>query len=184
MKSTQLTTIARPYAIAAFEFARDKNALPAWESMLEAASLLTQDASLQQLLTDPRVTSQQLAGLYEDVLASVLNPDIKNFIRLLADYGRLAVLPDIAELFKAYRAEQEKKLNVQVTSAVQLSDDYRQKLVKGLTKRLNREIMLECEIDPALLGGAIVTAGDVVIDGSIRGKLDRMAKFILSKAII
>lgn len=178
MTTTNMTTIARPYALAAFEFAVDKNALSAWETMLDAASLLTQDASVQQLLTSPKVTSQQLANLYSDVLAKRLNIEMTNFIQLLAEYDRLSVLPDIAELFKSYRAEQEKKLNVQVTSAVPLNDSYQQKLIDTLTKRLRRQVTLQCEIDPNLLGGAIITAGDTVIDGSVRGKLDRMVKFI------
>jgi len=178
MITGKMTTIARPYAVAAFEFARDKEALPAWESMLNAASLVTQDRAVQQLLTSPKVTSQQLANLYGDVLAKWLNSEMTNFIRLLADYDRLAVLPDIAGLFESYRAEQEKKLNIQVVSAVQLNDKYQQKLIDALTRRLQRQVMLECEIDPTLLGGAVITAGDIVIDGSVRGKLDRMVKFI------
>ncbi len=178
MTQTKMTTIARPYAVAAFEFALDKNALPAWETMLDAASLVTQDASLQQLLTSPAVTSRQLASLYCDVLQKWLNTEMTHFIQLLAEYKRLSVLPDIAQLFKSFRAEQEKKLNVQVTSAVQLSDGYQKKLIDALTQRLHRQVMLECEVDPRLLGGAVITAGDIVIDGSVRGKLDRMIKFI------
>ncbi len=178
MTLTNMTTVARPYAIAAFEFAVDKNTLSAWETMLDAASLLTQDSSMQQLLTSPNVTSQQLATLYCDILANRLNSEMTNFIQLLAEYNRLSFLPDIAELFKSYRAEQEKKLCVQVTSAVLLNDSYQQKLIETLTKRLHRQVELECEVDPHLLGGAIITAGDTVIDGSVRGKLDRMVKFI------
>lgn len=178
MTLTKMTTLARPYALAAFEFALHQNALPAWEAMLDAASLLTEDHSVQHLLTSPLVTSQQLADLYGDVLASVLNKEMKNFIQLLAEYDRLSIFPDITELFKAYCREQEKKLNVQVTSAIPLSDSYQQNLVAILTKRLHRQVMLECKVDPNVLGGAIITAGDTVIDGSVRGKLDRMVKFI------
>jgi len=178
MKLTNMTTIARPYAVAAFEFALDQDALSAWESMLDAASLLTQDQSVQRLLTSPNVTSKQLTDLYCDVLAKILNKEMMNFIRLLADYDRLAVLPDIAELFKSYRQEQEKQLDVQVTSAVKLNDSYQQKLAAMLTRRLRRQVMLQCKVDPKLLGGAIIAAGDTVIDGSVRGKLDRMVKFI------
>jgi F-type H+-transporting ATPase subunit delta len=178
MKLTKMTTIARPYALAAFEYALDQDALSAWEAMLDAASLLTEDQSVQHLLTSPNITSEQIANLYCDVLAKLLNKEMTNFIQLLAEYDRLSILPDIAELFKAYSREQEKKLNVQVTSAVKLSEVYQEKLIAILTKRLRRQVMLECEVDPKLLGGAIVTAGDTVIDGSVRGKLDRMVKFI------
>jgi len=178
MTQTNMTTIARPYAVAAFEFALNKNALPAWEAMLETASLLSQDPSVQKLLTSPNVTSSQWVSLYCDVLGKQLDAEMKNFIQLLAEYDRLSVLPDIAAQFKSYRAEQEKKLNVLVSSAIPLSESYQQKLIDVLTKRLHRQVMLECEVDPKLLGGAIITAGDTVIDGSVRGKLDRMVKFI------
>ena len=178
MMTGKMTTIARPYAVAAFEFALKNNALPAWEAMLNSASLVTQDKSVQQLLTSPGASSQQLANFYCEVLASLLNNDMKNFIMLLAEYGRLAVLSDVAELFKTYRAAQEKKLEVHVTSAEQLSDQYQQTLIDALTKRLERQVSLVCAVDPQLLGGAVITASDTVIDGSVRGKLDRMAKFI------
>lgn len=178
MKLTKMTTIARPYALAAFEFAVSQGTMPAWEAMLNAASLVTQDQNVQQLLTIPNVTARQLVNMYSEVLAKLLNPEMMNFLQLLAENDRLSVLPDIAELFKSYRAEQERKLNVRVTSAVQLSDSYQQKLIDLLTKRLHRQVTLECDVDPNLLGGAIITAGDTVIDGSVRGKLDRMVKFI------
>ena len=178
MKLTKMITIARPYALAAYEFAVSKGALSAWGAMLDTAALLTQDQAVQRLLDSPEVTSQQLVSLYCDVLDKYLNAEMINFIKLLAEYGRLSVLPDIAEQFKLYRAEQEKKLNVQVTSAVQLSESYQQKLIDTLTRRLGCQVTLECEIDPELLGGAIITAGDTVMDGSVRGKLDRMVKFI------
>lgn len=178
MKLSKMTTIARPYAMAAFEFALDKGVIPAWEAMLNAASLMTDDPALLSLLTSPRVTSHQLAALYCDVLSKNVDAEMKNFIQLLADYHRLSALPAIADLFKSYRAEQEKKLNVQITSAMKLSDLYQQKLTESLTQRLHRQVSLSCEMDPTLLGGVVITAGDIVIDGSVRGKLDRMAKFI------
>lgn len=179
MKLTKMTTIARPYAIAAFEFAVNKNALTAWEAMLDAASLLTQDESVQRLLVSPHVTPRECVHLYCDVLGKMLDAEMTHFIQLLAEYERLSVLPDIAELFKSYRSEREKKMDVQVLSAVPLSEGYQQKLTESLTRRLQRQVVLECEVDPRLLGGAIITAGDTVIDGSVLGKLDRMAKFIL-----
>lgn len=178
MKLTNMTTLARPYAIAAYEFALTQHALPAWEAMLDAASLLTQDAHVQRLLASPAVTTSQLASLYCDVLAKRLNVEMTNFIRLLAEYGRLSILPDVAELFRSYQAEQEKKLDVQVISAVPLSDAYQQTLIETLTKRLQRQVTLSSAVDPHLLGGAMIVAGDTVMDGTVRGKLDRMAKFI------
>ncbi len=174
----KMTTLARPYALAAFEIALKNQTLDAWQSFLDAASLMTQDSSIQQLLSSPKVTTEQLFTFYGDVLGKLLNPEMTNFIHLLAEYERLAVLPDIAILFKAYCAEQEKKLHVQVTSAMPLTETYKKQLIDALTKRLQRNVILDCQLDPDLLGGAVITAGDSVIDGSVRGKLDRMTKFI------
>lgn len=169
-----MTTIARPYAIAAFEYAKEHTAIPAWETLLDEAALITEDAELQQLLTMPSVTSKQISELYCDILASKLNPEMKNFIHLLAEYHRLAALPEVANLFKSYRQETDKTLTVQVTSSTSLDSDYQQKLAQALTKRLQRQVSLECNVDANLIGGAVITAGDTVIDGSVRGKLNRL----------
>ncbi|HSW69938.1 MAG TPA: F0F1 ATP synthase subunit delta [Gammaproteobacteria bacterium] len=178
MTTLKMTNIARPYALAAFEFALDKEALSSWQAMLDAAAVLTQDFSVQKMLMSPDITTEQLINLYCDILAQWLSAPMTNFIRLLASNDRLEAIPDIAELFKSYCALQEKKLNVQITSAVPLNDKYQQQLIHILNERLHRQVTLECEIDPALIGGAIIVAGDTVIDGSVRGKLDRMMKFI------
>jgi F-type H+-transporting ATPase subunit delta len=172
------TTIARPYAAAAFEYALAKHDLPAWETMLQAAAFITKDEALARLLSSPHVTSQQLADVYYEMLAANLDPEKTNFIRLLAENSRLTSLPAIYELFQAARAAQEKTLSVQVVSAVKLTDAYKEKLKQALTKRLQRQVQLDCEIDTSLLGGAVVRAGDTVIDGSIRGKLMRLNEFI------
>lgn len=179
MNTGKVTTIARPYAIAAFEFATAENALLAWETMLQAASSVVQDASVQKLLSTPQVTSSELGEFVCGVLSTVLNEKQKNFIHLLAENNRLAFLPDIAALFKAYREEQEKMLTVKVASAIPLDEAYQGKLVQALTQQLHRKVTLECRVDEGLLGGVVVHAGDTVIDGSIRGKLNRLVEFIL-----
>jgi F-type H+-transporting ATPase subunit delta len=173
-----MTTIARPYATAAFEYALAHKDLPAWEMMLVSAASVTSNASVIQLLSSPKVTTQQIADLYCEVLASQLDAARKNYILLLAENERLFALPAIAIAFQLARAAQEKTMLVEVISAVKLEDDYQQKLVKALTVRLQRQVELQCKIDPSLLGGAIIRAGDTVIDGSIRGKLTRLNEFI------
>jgi F-type H+-transporting ATPase subunit delta len=172
------TSIARPYAFAAFEFALAKNALSAWEELLQAAALVAKDRLVVRLMASPAVNHKQLADLFCDVLASNLDDDRKNFIRLLAEHKRYAVLPEIAEQFVQYRAEHEKKVKVEVTSAIPLDEQQKSKLSQALAKRLQLQVTLACTVDPALLGGAIVRAGDMVIDGSVRGKLNRMIEFI------
>jgi F-type H+-transporting ATPase subunit delta len=173
-----MTTTARPYASAVFEYALAAKDLPAWEAMLESAVNITLNPSMSELLSSPTMTSSELADIYCDLLGAQLDAPKKNFIRLLAENERLSVLPDILKSFQVSRAAQEKTIAVQVTSAATLDDAYQQKLVTALTARLQRQVELHCEVDPKLLGGVIVRAGDTVIDGSIRGKLARLNEFI------
>lgn len=174
MTSGKFTTIARPYMSAAFEFAEQKKDLAAWQKMLEQAAQVTLNSDVEKLLASPDISSVKICDLYFDILAKYLDEPKKNFLRLLAENHRLEALPDIAELFKQARDESEKEITVQVTSSTRLPDAYQQKLINALTKRLHRKVELECEIDPSILGGAIVRAGDLVIDGSVRGKLTRL----------
>lgn len=174
MITEKLSTIARPYAFAAFEYALERHDLKTWEAMLQTAALITQDPRIRQLLNSPEMTQKELSELFCDILGQMLDAEKKNFIRLLAEYERFETLPEIAELFARYRAEYEKTLNIKVTSAIALNKTYQQKLTDALTRRLKRKIEMECEIDKTLLGGAIIRAGDMVIDGSVRGKLNRL----------
>jgi F-type H+-transporting ATPase subunit delta len=172
------TSIARPYALAAFEYALAKNALPAWEELLQTAATVAKDPLLIRLMATPEVSKKQLADLFCDVLVSNLDTERKNFITLLSEHKRFAVLPEIADQFRQYRAAHEKKIKVEVTSAVTLNEEQKQKLAEMLAKRFQLQVTLECTVDPELLGGAIIRAGDRVIDGSVRGKLNRMIEFI------
>lgn len=174
MITGELTTIARPYARAAFEVALANNALPEWEGMLHSAATMAEQGQIKLLLSSPEMSSRQIADLFVDVLTKVLDAERTHFIRLLAENKRLAVLPAIATLFAIYRAEYEKTMTVDVVSAIKLDDLYQEKLIKKLTQRLKRRVSLHCEVDPLLLGGAVIRAGDMVIDGSVRGKLNRL----------
>jgi F-type H+-transporting ATPase subunit delta len=176
--SGKMTTIARPYAAAAFEYAMAKKALPAWETFLQSAASITNDAALQEMFASPAVSKKALADLYCDVLKPQLDAHKTNFLLLLAANSLLSVLPEISNLFTRARVEAEKKITVTVTSAAPLDKKYEQKLIDALTKRLDREVDLHSEVDTNLLGGVIVRAGDIVIDGSIRGKLLRLNEFI------
>jgi len=169
-----ITTLARPYALAAFECAEENNALPAWEAMLVAAAAVATDASAARLMARPEITSAQLSSLFCDVLSAVLDQEKKNFITLLAEHKRLPLLPGIAELFKTYRAAIEKILAVRVTTAVALDEPMQKKLIAALTARLKQQVSLVCEIDPSLLGGIIVRTEDLVMDGSVQGQLGRL----------
>lgn len=166
--------IARPYALAAFDYARDKQQLPTWKAFLASASHMAREPSIVRLVSNPQIPSAKLFDLFQEVLASVLDAERKNFLFLLAQNKRLMALPDIAGLFDSYLAVLEKISEVRVITAIETKEDFRQKLARALTKRIQHEVTLHCEIDPLIIGGAIIHIGDRVIDGSIRGKLTHL----------
>lgn len=171
---SNLSSIARPYALAAFECAREKEALPAWKAMLASAALVAKNPSVASLLRNPQTGSKQLYELFEGVLKSLLDDERKNFLRLLAQNKRLAAMPEISEAFDVYCAQLEKMSNVRMITAIELKNDFRDKFVKSISKRIKRDVTLHCEVDPTILGGAIIHIGDSVIDGSLRGTLNRL----------
>jgi F-type H+-transporting ATPase subunit delta len=168
-------TIARPYARAAFEEARAHKTLPAWSDALRVAAEVVKDQRVQELLGNPHVTSAQLAQFMIDIAGPKLDTEGGNFLRTLAANHRLAYLPEIATLFDSFKDEAEGVADVTVTSAAELNEAQRQKIAAALKERLKREVRLHCEIDPDLIGGAILRSGDLVIDGSLRTRLDRIA---------
>lgn len=174
-----LSNIARPYALAAFECAQEKGQLPAWKAFLESASYIAKQPSVMRVLANPEILSSQLFDLFQGVLTSQLDTERKNFLHLLAQNKRFMVLPEISESFNAYYAQLEKISKVRVVTAIDIKDDFRQKLAGALKNRIKRDVILHCEVDPAILGGAIIHIGDNVIDGSIRGKLTRLLEFSL-----
>jgi F-type H+-transporting ATPase subunit delta len=171
-------TIARPYAKAAFEFARERNAFGAWSEVLSTSSAIVTDERVAKLLSNPRVTSDQLVGLIADISGKSLDEQGRNFLNTLAQNRRLNVLPEIAAIYEVLRAEVENTADVQVVSAVPLDDAQRQRLAAALKKRLKRDVRLHCEVDASLLGGAVVRSGDMVIDGSLKAGLEKLTREI------
>jgi F-type H+-transporting ATPase subunit delta len=169
-----LSSIARPYALAAFEYARDHQQLPAWKNFLETASFIAEEQHIQRLMANPELSSAKLFDLFHGILSVQMNTEENNFLKLLSEHKRLNVLPEIFELFNAHYAALEKISKVRVITATETQEAFRQKLSQQLTKRIQREVTLQCEVDPAIIGGAIIHIGDRVIDGSIRGKLSRL----------
>lgn len=169
------TTIARPYAKAAFQYAREHNAFARWSETLATASAVVADQQAAKLLTNPRVRPAELVELIAGVVGAGLDAQAKNFLDTLAQNRRLALLPEIAAIYEALRAEVERVADVEVVAATELNDAQRARLTGALKKRLQREVRLHVNVDPALIGGAIVRAGDLVIDGSLKARLDRLA---------
>ena len=169
------STIARPYAKAAFEEARDRKRLGPWSQALQTAAAVVSDSRVAALLGNPRVTPEELAAFVSEIAGPQLDEEGRNFVRTLADNRRLALLPEISVLFDELKGEAEGIVDVTVTSAAPLDDSQRGKLVAALERRLGRTVKLQCATDPDLIGGAVLRAGDMVIDGSLRGRLERIA---------
>jgi F-type H+-transporting ATPase subunit delta len=168
------STIARPYAKALFELALGQKKLDAWSEVLARAAVVVRDERVRPLLTSPHVTTDQLAQLVIDVVGGKLDEDGRNFLRVLAQNRRLGFLPEIAAIYEKFKAEEENTLDVTVTSAVALDAALQKKFAAALKERLRRDVRLRSETDPSLLGGAILRADDLVIDGSLRGRLERL----------
>jgi F-type H+-transporting ATPase subunit delta len=171
-------TAARPYAKAAFEFAREHQSLAEWSQLLSAGASVVTDERVAKLLSNPRVAPADLVTLIAEIAGGSLNQQGRNFLDTLAQNRRLELLPQIAAAYEALRAEIENTADVQVISAVALSDAQRDRLANAMRKRLKREVRLHCEVDASLLGGAIVRTGDMVIDGSLKAGLERLAQQI------
>ena len=172
---SESTTLARPYAKAAFEFALDKENLPAWAEMLELLSSVTTDPTMSRLLDSPSITREKEAEAMLSVTADLIDDQCGNFVSLLANNGRLELLPEIFTLYEQYRANHEKTVEVELQSAVALSELQIEKLNIQLENKLGRKVNINCQTDPTVMGGMIIRAGDLVIDASIRGKLNDLA---------
>ena len=169
------TTIARPYAKAAFEEAKAHNQLEPWSETLRTGSIVVQDPRVRRLLGHPADSNAELAKLVADLAGPKLDGQGRNFVQTLAENRRLAYLPEISTLFDELKDEAEGVIDVTVTSAAPLVDGQRETLSAALQRRLKRQVRLHCATDPSLIGGAVLRAGDLVIDGSVRSRLDRIA---------
>ncbi len=172
-------TIARPYAKAIFDHASENKQLAPWSVTLENLAQVILDPRASRFISNPECA----ADLQEQLLLAVLSKSshqvdkdsIEKLIRLLITNKRLSVLPDIFSQFELLRAEREKTLTVDVTSFSELNEIQEQQLVQSLSQRLQRQVKLNIQLDKSLLGGAIIHAGDLVIDGSVRGKLNKLS---------
>lgn len=172
----ELSTLARPYAKAAFEFAVAGNALDSWSKQLGTASAVAQTDTMDKLLSSPALTSAQQAQHFIEVCGDELDGNGQNFVKVLAENKRLTLLPSIASLFETFKANREKSVDVEVTSAFDMGSDLQDKLASALSGKLEREVRLSTVVDKSLLGGVVVRAADVVIDASVRGRLAKLAE--------
>jgi len=168
---SQALTLARPYARAAFAVARDEGSIEAWSQALAFSAQVAADPRVAGLLLNPALSHEDAVRL---VAPEGAGGSFLRFLGLLAEAGRLRLLAEVAALFEQLRAEEQRVVRVTVTSAAELSAAELEKLRAALKRRFGREVELRTAVDPSLIGGAVIDAGDVVIDGSLKGKLARM----------
>jgi F-type H+-transporting ATPase subunit delta len=171
---SELTTIARPYAKAAFDFAIEANAVESWLEMLVFAAEVANDATIIEYLSGG-ASVEQAQDIFLKVCDVQLDSNGQNLIKVMAENQRLLVLPQVFTQFSELKAEYDKEVSVDVTSAVELAAEQLTTLSAALEKRLARKVKLNCEIDANVVSGLVIKAGDMVIDGSVRGKLNRLA---------
>ena len=169
------TTLARPYARAAFEHARAAGDLAAWQAALSELAAITAEPKVAAAMRDPNQTAAQRAATLSGLVGDAAPSAVANLLSIMADNGRLSLLPEVAVLFDQLKQAVESTVAVHVTSAYPLSDAETQQLADTMQEKLARSITLTSETDPSLLGGALIRADDLVIDGSVRGRLNKLA---------
>ncbi len=170
-----LSTLARPYAKAVFELARESGQLKEWSAQLAAIATAVADPQLARLIGHPALDRSQLADVFGQALAKFLGNEGQSLLKLLAENGRLTSAGSVAEQFEAMRAEAESRVNVEVTSAAPVEPAQQEALAAAIKKRLSRDVAIEWKTDESLVAGAVIRAGDLVIDGSVRGELERLS---------
>jgi len=174
----ELATLARPYARAAFDQADQDGALQEWLESLQLLGKVSQQEKIRRLYGSPSTTAAQQSKVVIDVCGDSLNHKVQNLVRLLAENGRLSLLPEVANQFEQFKANRERTVEVEISSAFDIDGDTEKKLAAALQKKLDRSVTVNSTVDKDLLGGVVIRAGDVVIDGSIRGKLGKLSESI------
>ncbi len=172
---SELSTLARPYAEAVFRLAQSENDLAGWSSRVATLAAIVSDAQMANLIADPAISVDRIVALMVEVAGASLGERGANFVKVLADNDRLSLLPEIATQFETLKARAEGTLEATITSAQPLSQPQIDDLVAGLKAKFNRAVNVQVAVDESLIGGAIVTIGDQVIDGSVKGRLEKMA---------
>lgn len=170
------TTLARPYARAGFSVAREHGTLDRWSESLKRAAVISLHDPVPDLLHNPRLSREQVLSLFAEADGEALEPSFRNFLKTLAQYRRLPLLPEISAQFEDLRREDEARIHVLVTSAQPMSDADATQMRERLRQRYGRDVELEIKVDAGLIGGAVIKAQDQVIDGSVRGQLERLAR--------
>jgi len=171
---SNLATLARPYAKAAFELAQAQDNLSAWDESLNVAAAVSADDAVASWLQSPSADRSQVIDIIRTAAGGTLDQQFENYLSVMAANDRLSLLVEISAMYGRFHQQAEKRLQVQVVSATALNDDQAERMSNALSARFDRKIELNNEIDADVLGGAVIYAGDQVIDGSLRGRIDNL----------
>ena len=173
---SELATLARPYAAAVFKRSKETKATAKWSQALAFMSAVLGDEEISVVVDNPKVNNEMLSALMLDICQEQVDEEGANFLKLLVQNRRLALVPYIAKIYEAYRAEDEGYVDVEVTTAYAFSKEEKQQFASKLEKTFSKKVHMNVSVDKSLIGGVLVRAGDKVIDGSIRGQLQQMQK--------
>lgn len=171
---SELSTAARPYAKAVFELATEENSQQKWSDALAALELIVSDENMAKAIENPNITREQMAEFVIGVAGDALDEKAQNLVKLLSENGRLPVVPELKALFESLNSESKGSIDATVVSAMELTKEQEKKLAASLTKKLGKDVKLICSVDESLMGGVVVKAGDLVIDGSLKGRLEKL----------
>ena len=171
----EISTIARPYAVAAYKLGREQKALGKWSEMLGFAAAVANNAQIKAYIQDPKVVSTDLQATFLKVCGDQLNENGQNLVKVLVEYGRLSILPEIYSAFEALKAQDEGTLDAQIIAAAKISAAETKDLVKRLEAKFGKKIEASVSIDPEIIGGIKIIVGDTVIDASVKGQLQNLA---------
>ncbi|MFT5577684.1 MAG: F-type H+-transporting ATPase subunit delta [Paraglaciecola psychrophila] len=172
----ELSTLARPYAKAIFEYAVAAGDLDGLSKQLATAAAVAHAGKVVEVLSSPSLTTEQQADAFLTVCGDELTAPAKNFIKVLAENKRISLLPEIVSLFDQFKSNREKSVDVEVATVFELEETMKQTLSAALSKKLERDVNLQTTIDKNLIGGVVIRAADIVIDNSIRGRLAKLAE--------
>ena len=171
----EISTIARPYAVAAYKLAKEQKALAKWSEMLGFATAIVNDAQMNAYIQDPKVVGSDLQANFLKVCGDKLNENAQNLIKVLVEYGRLSILPAITTAFEELKALDEGTLEAQIIAAAKPSAAETKDLVKRLEAKFGKKIEASVSVDPEIIGGIKIIVGDTVIDASVKGQLQNLA---------
>ncbi len=173
---SELATLARPYAAAVFKRSKETGTTEQWSKSLAFMSAVLKDKEISVVVDNPKVSKERLSALMLDICQGQVDEEGANFLKLLVQNNRLTLAPTISELFEACKAESEGYVDVDVATAYAFSKEEKQRFTSTLEKTLSKKVHMNVTVDKSLIGGVVVRAGDRVIDGSIKGQLQQLAK--------